>query len=120
MLSIKDRQQIIELVEGRAESDTPEIIRRRIIEKLPHLTSEDVAEVCAVRAEECHLDTAEHKARASALRQVVDIVEEAAPGKPGITPDEALALLRKRVKAGDTRATESLNKLTKAITFLRP
>ncbi len=65
MTSKKDRQRIIEIIlGGLAAGDAHEIVVRRIFEQMPHVTPADISELCAVCAEEAHMDAAEHEARA--------------------------------------------------------
>ncbi|MGA9456247.1 MAG: hypothetical protein WBV43_12320 [Pseudolabrys sp.] len=119
--SKKDRQRIIELIlEGRAAGDTVEIVVRRIFEQMPHLTGADIAELTAVCAEESRMDAAEHEARADAYSRIKDIIRETeeTSGNAGLTVNRTLALLKNRAQAGDARATELSDELTKAITFV--
>jgi hypothetical protein len=109
--TLKERQRIIELAEiGSANKATVEATVRAIHQELPHLTADEVTDVCRVHAEELRLDAADQFAEAEALNFIADTLEEI--GQANLVG--AFKELTLRSEQGDQHAAELLEQLHRA------
>ena len=77
MTTRKDQQRIAELIHQGSEANDPtKDIIRRIVEEMPHLTADEIADVAMVHAEECRLDASVQLAQANAAKQIAEIIKE--------------------------------------------
>lgn len=118
MISKEDRERVIKLIEGGGADDTVDTIVRRITELMPHVTVADIRELAAVREEETRMDIAEIDHRNWAYQQIQAVIKETEQisEKTGLTVNQTIALLKKRIRAGDLQAKKLLDKITKATT----
>jgi hypothetical protein len=93
---------------------------RRIGEKLPHLTREDVAEVIEVRAEIKRMEMAEQIASVEGETQILEILSEAEriSEREDLTVGMAVQILADRAAQGDQEAAALLEKFDQAVRLL--
>jgi hypothetical protein len=114
----QERRRILELVEqGRLAGRPLPVVVDQIANELPHLTSEDVAQVLVVSAEELRLEAAEDLAAADGANQIAVIMAKVAQtlGVTDLTLEEVFRILHDRAAQGDTSAKEQLDKLERAM-----
>jgi hypothetical protein len=100
--------------------DSVDDVIRRIGEKLPHLTREDVAEVIEVRAEIKRMEMAEQIASVEGETQILEILSEAEriSEREDLTVGMAVQILADRAAQGDQEAAALLEKFDQAVRLL--
>jgi hypothetical protein len=100
--------------------DSVDDVIRRIGEKLPHLTREDVAEVIEVRAEIKRMEMAEQIASVEGETQILEILSEAEriSEREDLTVGMAFQILADRAAQGDQEAAALLEKFDQAVRLL--
>ena len=100
--------------------DSVDDVIRRIGEKLPHLTREDVAEVIEVRAEIKRMEMAEQIASVEGETQILEILSEAEriSEREDLTVGVAVQILADRAAQGDQEAAALLEKFDQAVRLL--
>ena len=107
----KERQRISELMDAAsANKVTVEATVRAIHQELPHITADELIEVCDVRAEECCLDAAVLKAEAKASQFIGNTLRENGYANLKV----AFKALTLRSEQGDRGAAELLEQLNQA------
>jgi hypothetical protein len=107
----KERQRIFELVEnGSASKTTMEATLRAIHQEMPHLTVNELKDVCRVHLEELRLDGAVVLAEADALNFIADTLTEMGQANLAGAVEE----LTLPSEQGDQHAAELLEYLHRA------
>jgi hypothetical protein len=96
--------------------DSVDDVIRRIVGELPHLTTEDIAEVIGVRAETMRMENAEQFASAEGEKQIAEIILEAErmSEMEDLTVGMAVQILADRAAQGDGQAADLLDKFDQA------
>ena len=100
--------------------DPVDDVIRRIGEKLPHLTRENVAEVIEVRTEIKRMEMAEQIASVEGETQILEILSEAEriSERQDLTVGMAVQILADRAAQGDQEAAALLEKFDQAVRLL--
>jgi hypothetical protein len=113
--TLKERQRIIELVEiGSANKTTMEATVRAIHQELPHITKDELMEVCRVHVDELQLDGAVQLAEAETLNFIANTLEEM--GQADLIGAAKELIIR--AEQGDQHADELLEQLYRAYVFV--
>jgi hypothetical protein len=100
--------------------DSVDDVLRRIGEKLPHLTTGDVAEVIEVWAEIKRMEMAEQIASVEGETQILEILSEAEriSEREDLTVGMAVQILADRAAQGDQEAAALLEQFDQAVRLL--
>jgi hypothetical protein len=105
------------LDETDPDQDSVDDTIRRFMEELPHLTTEDIAEVIMARAETTRMETAEQSAAVEGEKQILEIIleTERMSGTADLTVGMVFQILADRAAQGDEHAADLLDKFDQAI-----